>query len=278
MTENPKAIVPKRKKHRSPSYPASGLKEAIDRARVIWTHENKHPVSISVAAKHWKYSEKSSGARSTVSALVKYGLVIYTDDASSQFRLTDRALSILLGDEEARLQAVKKAALAPKIYADLWSRFGPALPSDDSLRSKLLLDYDFNRNYVDSFIKDFRGTIEFAKLRESDKVQNADGKEEEIEKDEEDLGDEQDAPPPPPPPFRPDPTEKKKIQQPGTMIAEISVPLAGNQLTLALVGTEPVTDDDIEDIDSLIDFLKRQLRRRVQRAASPKTLDANQEG
>lgn len=266
----------KKKKHRSPSYPAISLREAIERAKTIWAHETRHPVRLSVAAGHWKYSEKSSAARSTVAALVKFGLVEYTDATSGTFKLTQRALNILHGQEEVRAQAVKDAALAPKIYAELWSELGPVLPSDDSLRSKLLLDHAFNPNYITTFIRDFKGTIEFSKLKDSDKGVPDDGDGEESDEDPDESGF---TPPPPPPPPGGNPppaagagagsgTVTVRTAPTGNMIAEISVPLAGNQLTLALVGTDPVLPDDIDDIDTLIDYLKKQLRKKVEREAS----------
>jgi hypothetical protein len=73
---------------------------------------------------------------------------------------------------------------APKIHRELWKHWGVDLPSVHSLKNTLIFDWKppFNENSVDGFIKEYKDTIAFAKLLESDKVaseveDNGDGNE-----------------------------------------------------------------------------------------------------
>ena len=65
----------KKKRERSPAYPAISLRESIERVQTLWQNEKRNAVPISVAASHWDYAAKSSGAFQTISALKQYGLL-----------------------------------------------------------------------------------------------------------------------------------------------------------------------------------------------------------
>src|SRR5260370_40885691 len=98
MAEQKTAIpAPKTGGGRSVNYPFITLEEAIKRTKSLWDHVGKNLVPIPTAAPFWGYAEKTSGLRSTVSALTQYGLI---QDVSAgdnrQIRLTNRALDILI--------------------------------------------------------------------------------------------------------------------------------------------------------------------------------------
>ncbi len=166
----------KKLRTRSPAYPYCNLETAITRAREFHKEERGNPANISIAGKHWGYKENSSGAFQTAAALISYGLM--TDEGTGdkrKLKLTPAALRILLdadpnSTERARL--IREAALAPKIHQELWKRWGKDLPSVHSLKNTLIFDWKppFNENSVDGFIKEYKDTIAFAKLLESDKV------------------------------------------------------------------------------------------------------------
>src|SRR6185437_17141407 len=89
-------------------------------------------------------------------------------------------------------RALKSAALKPKLYSTLWNKYGGKLPSNDSLQYELIRGGNFNRDSVSGFIKDFRATVDFAKLGEGDRLGGSEGQ-----------GDGNSGhiePPPPPPP------------------------------------------------------------------------------
>ncbi len=165
---------------RSVNYPFITLEEAIKRVKGLWEHVGKNLVPIPTAAPFWGYAEKSSGLRSTVSALKQYGLIQDVGDGDGrQIRLTDRALDIVIepSDSPKRTNAIRQAALAPKIYADILARFPEGIPTADSaISSYLLREKDFNRKTVDSFIADFRANFQLAKITSSSNMpSNKDG-------------------------------------------------------------------------------------------------------
>lgn len=152
--------------HRSPSFPAIDLKAAIDRARTFYQHEKRSSANVLVASKHWGYSPQSSGGKQVLAALIAFGLM--GDKGSGdqrQVKLTDLALRILLDerpDSTERDAELRRAALTPKIHAEIFARWPDELPSDPNLRHYLLVEKKFNENSVDDFIKELRSTAEFA--------------------------------------------------------------------------------------------------------------------
>ncbi len=160
-----------RQRHRSPSYPFISLEDAIEKARIIYDHDQRHTTSSEVVVKYWGYKPTTSNGKLCLAALKKFG---FLDDVGGskggQVKLSRLALSILLLDEnehhEERLKAIQEAALLPKIHAELWDEWGSSLPSDATMRATLIRDWDFNDSYVGNFIKQYRRTISFAKLDE----------------------------------------------------------------------------------------------------------------
>src|SRR5450759_3542398 len=150
------------------AFPSINLETAVKRAEQFWNAERKNAAPADVAVTHWGYSLKSSGGKLTTAALISYGLL--RDEGSKEertVRLTERALDIVLHpiDAPERLQALKAAARAPKINNELLAKWPPnSLPSDQTIKVYLLREKDFNPNTVDSFIKDFRATVRYAKL------------------------------------------------------------------------------------------------------------------
>lgn len=178
---NVKEIAPgetpdKRKRTRSPAYPFVNLETAIARAREFYDKERRNAVNINVATKHWGFTEGSSNGAQTIAALTSFGVLEDQGMGDKRtVRLTPTALRILLDtrpDSKERAELIKQAALTPKIHQQLWETWGVDLPSDPQLRHTLLFDWPvpFNENAVDGFIREYRDTIAFAKLVESDKV------------------------------------------------------------------------------------------------------------
>lgn len=153
-----------RRKVRSPSFPFVSLREAVDRARAFYEAEQRNAARPETAAAHWGYSPKSSGGKQTVAALRAFGLL----EGDTLVKLSGRALRILLDEREAseeRERLLKQAALMPPLHSWLWERYGPELPSDQTLRLSLILDKGFNESSVDDFLTEYKETLEFARLR-----------------------------------------------------------------------------------------------------------------
>lgn len=158
----------KRKKGRSPSYPAINLREAIDKAQAIYSAEGRHAAPIPTIAQHLGYSASSGTAAVVVSALRKFGLLEYEGTGKERSgRLTDLAFRIVLDERREspeRQSAIREAALRPSIHEVLLDEYGAHLPSDATLRFKLLRELGFTESAVDDFIEEFRQTLAFAGL------------------------------------------------------------------------------------------------------------------
>jgi len=159
---------------RSVNYPVMTVEAAIDRARRLWADIGHNSVPLPTAGAAWGYAEKSSGLRSTVSALRQYGLIDASGEGDSrQVRLTDRALDILLepASSSRYRDAVQAAVLSPKIYRAVFDRFQAGLPPQDhAIVSFLLRDKAFNRKAVAGFISALRVNLRFAELHHPGQV------------------------------------------------------------------------------------------------------------
>jgi hypothetical protein len=164
----------KKKKDRSPAYPAINLKTALARAAELYAKERRNATPVVVAVKDWGYAEKSSGGIQTIAALKSYGLL--SDGGSGPTRkvqLSDLGLRIVMDERlesPERDLLIKKAAITPKIHAMLWKKYGASTVSEESLRHYLRLELKFNDNVVNDFIRIYKDTISFAKLSDSDIV------------------------------------------------------------------------------------------------------------
>jgi len=172
LAEAPKP--PKAPRLRSPAYPGIDLEAAIKRAQEFYDRERRNSANAEIAVLHRGYKPTSGGGFVVIAALKAFGLI--SDSGSGKGRkiqLTDLALRILLDrrpDSAERAEAIKQAALMPKIHASLWNKYREDIPSDENLRHELVFERKFNENSVGDFIKEFRDTIKFAKLSNSDTV------------------------------------------------------------------------------------------------------------
>lgn len=158
-----KAEGAKRKLLRSPNYPFFSLDEAIEKVRLVFDHERRHPTKPDVILNHLGYANQRSGSGGrALSALRQYGLLEERDGTYRVSDLANRLLHVAEGSQEHK-EAIREAAHKPLMFRELLSRYQGELPSDATLRSYLIMDRDFNPTTVDHFIRTFRKTIEFAK-------------------------------------------------------------------------------------------------------------------
>lgn len=158
-TKEANSAAERSRKGRSPNYPAISLPDAISRAELVYKKEHTHPAPPEVIAKAMGYSGLSGKSLTVVSALKKYGLLEETD---SGLKISQDGLRILVGTKTSpeRSDSIRKAAKAPQLFAELMDRFGDSLPSDDNLRSHLLLK-NFLPGTVDGAIRAYRETVEY---------------------------------------------------------------------------------------------------------------------
>lgn len=164
----------KPKRGRSPNYPGVALGEAIERARSLYRAETRNTAPVDAILGHWGYSPKSGPGWSVLAALKKFGLLV--DEGSGQSRkarLTDDALAIILDEREDstdRQAIIQRAALLPVLHATLRKEFPDSLPSDASLRFKLLREHGFTQSGATEFIEEFKSTLAYAGLLNDGKL------------------------------------------------------------------------------------------------------------
>lgn len=164
----------KRRRERSPSYPGIDLETAIERARVLRAREGRNAAPVDAILHHWGYRPASGMGMVALAALKKFGLLEDQGVGTARkAKLTDLALTILLDEREdspQRMEAIRSAALRPPIHAELWEESGEQLPSDQNLRYKLRRERGFTDSAADQFIRQFRSTLAFAGLTDSDSM------------------------------------------------------------------------------------------------------------
>lgn len=152
----------KRTHHRSPSYPMLNLKEAVEKAALIYGGDKRSLTSRAVILKHLGYEDESNGTGNReLSALKQYGLI---EEQGRQFRISDRAYAILFLSDSSDEKRTKlsDAALAPTIFRDIWAKYGSDA-SDETLKDYLIQSKDFNPASVIEVVRNYRTTIDFAK-------------------------------------------------------------------------------------------------------------------
>lgn len=163
MSENERT---KRPLTRSPNYPAIDIGKAIDRVRTLYGIERQHSMSATQAVKHWGYSTLNSPGGGQLAALARFGLI--EDEGTKddrKVRVTDLAVKILEHPDPVERDAgVRDAAMLPAVHQDMWQKYGADLPSEDNLRWFLTRERGFSENGAKDFLKEYRATIDFAKL------------------------------------------------------------------------------------------------------------------
>lgn len=148
---------------RSPNYPSLSLPEAIARIGPVYERERQHPMSRDVALKGLGYNSANGAALGTLSAVAKYGLL---DKAGDTYKVSGRALAILHpSDQEEKAEALRQAAFAPALFAELAEQFPGGQVSDDNLRS-CLMRKGFSSGSLAGVISAFRETMQMVSLVE----------------------------------------------------------------------------------------------------------------
>ncbi|QDT83109.1 hypothetical protein [Gimesia chilikensis] len=166
----------KKRKRRSPNYPYLSLRDALDKAEVVFDSEHNNYCPVDAVASLWKASPKSSSLQKSIAALVQFGLFDEKGSGSKrEVKVSDLAVNILVPPDQAeRLSAIRDAALAPKLHSELWARYNTRLPkNDNSIMHYLVSGREegvFNKDAAVHFIKSFRDTLAFARLEEGGEI------------------------------------------------------------------------------------------------------------
>lgn len=164
-------VAYKSKRQRSPSYPGIGLEAALERARSLYGEEGRNAAPNEAILQHWGYAPRSGPGLVTIAALKRFGLL--ASEGVGKSRLSNLALSVILDEREVspeRDEAIKQAALMPRIHKELWDKYEGQLPSDATLRHFLRLEKGFTDSAADELIRQFRETVSFAQLTPGDSL------------------------------------------------------------------------------------------------------------
>jgi len=247
MPNDSQSAGPKKKKVRSPSYPSIHLRAALERAEQLYEVERRHRAPVSTILSHWGYSAKSGSGMVVLAALKKFNLIDdhgRGDDRTAQ--LTSEALDIIQDKREGsreRAAAIQSLALAPTINRDLWDRFARdgALASDDNILFYLVREKTFSEEAAAACLEQFKETISFAGLLDSDIVDADDDSREDTASD---SGRKR---------------KPSKVTAKGSgdqKLKDLPLPLISGG-TAILSFPYPLSDEDFEWVKKMLDTLKK---------------------
>ena len=254
---------------RSPSYPDLDLQEALEKAKLLWDAENRNLAPIAAIQDHWHHKPNTGPGLRAVAALKKFGLL--TDQGrgnTRQGRLTESAIKIILDEREDRTERdalIRQAALSPPIHAALWERYKGNLPSDVTLRYALQSERSFSTAGANALIKEFRSTIEFAKLEGFENMAAEEGEADDRHGNETSP---LDLRPPPPNPFDKPPV----TQTTATQTRIVQVPLLGDAWAAVQI-PYPMSEADWDQMIATLTAMKPGI---VRATESPRSQQASQ--
>lgn len=146
-------------KGRSPNYPSLTLSEAIERAKQVYEQQHTYPAEPTVIAQNLGYKGLNGASMTIIGALKRYGLLVV--DPDDKLRVSNDAVSILELPENnpEHQKALKQAAFATPLFADMHETYGDKLPSDVVLRHDLIKK-KFLPKAADEVIRVYRDNLE----------------------------------------------------------------------------------------------------------------------
>lgn len=145
-------------KIRSPRYPIIGLREAIQKAELVYRTDYRNKIPKELVAQHIGYSGLNGKSLGIISALTKYGLL---EGSRESMWATDRLVDIVErepGDPD-RIMAIKEAAMAPEPFSDIAKQF-PEKASDQAIRAFLISKRQYLPESAARLIRSYRETLE----------------------------------------------------------------------------------------------------------------------
>lgn len=143
-------------KARSPGYPAIGLREAIEKTRLVYENDYQNKIPRKLVAEHMGYQSLNGKSLGVLSAVAKFGLLAGRGEENW---VTDLALAIIAHEPGTpeRAQAIAQAASTPELFSDLDARFQSGRVSDGAIRSYLMTQ-KFIPQAADAVIRAYRET------------------------------------------------------------------------------------------------------------------------
>lgn len=150
-------------KIRSPNSPKFDLNQAIEYSRKLHAKIGRSAVKAEIAVGAIGYNGLNGAALGTLGAISQYGLV---DRANGNVQITPLALKILHPvDDAQKAAAMKEAALAPKVFNDIYENWNDM--TEDVL-SNHLIHQKFTPDAAKRAASVYKLNYEIAKLGSSD--------------------------------------------------------------------------------------------------------------
>lgn len=237
--------TPKQRGLRSPEYPIISLPEAIEKIKILWDNDKNNSIPSEAAFKHLGYQSTGGYAARVIAALKKYDLI---SENKGVIKLTEDAVDLILNDPDSDkyLSVVKKLALRPAIYERIYEDNNGCIPSDTTLKIKLIKEYKFNADKTEKFISTFKETMEFAGLIGDTTMQRAASLNPKTFVDDSEL----------PVPKQPQEGLKKNPAMVGTIFP---IPLSKRKQAAIAFETLPVEKKDIEAIKKWLELFEESL-------------------
>ncbi len=143
---------------RSPNYPRLNLADAIERANRLYKAEHTHKTDKESVAVALGYTSLNGASLTAISTLKQYGL-LQEDGDGLRVSQDVVALTMLPEGDPERIEALQRAASAPRLFSELRETYGETLPSDVSLRYALVKK-GFSEKAANEVIRVYRDTLE----------------------------------------------------------------------------------------------------------------------
>ena len=129
---------------KAPKSPSISLGEAIDRVKMIYSHEGKSNFDDLTAVSHMGYKGLSGTSRTTLASCKSYGLI---EGRSPDLSLSNSAITIIadesVDDQTDRSRELVSALTVNKVFAALYDRY-KGESSVMNITSFLQKNYNFN--------------------------------------------------------------------------------------------------------------------------------------
>jgi len=142
---------------RSPNYPQLSLLEAINKAQVLYVAIHTAKASPEKVAEKLGYKSLNGRSMGVLSALKKYGLLAGKGD---ELTLTHDAVIIFERPDEhpEKQEAIRRAALSPPLFAEIYNHFKGQMPGLADLRV-YLSKLGFSKTALDEISENYDQTI-----------------------------------------------------------------------------------------------------------------------
>ncbi len=152
-------------KMRSPNYPAIGLAEALPKVAALHRKIYRHKVPKEAIAKELGYGGLNGASLPILSALLKYGLL---EGTAETMGLSDDAETLTVDgpDQLSRVEAMRRVASRPQLFADLDAAFPGVLPTDSVLEGFLIKKGFIHKAAADA-VRSYRETRDLVSQSEA---------------------------------------------------------------------------------------------------------------